>query len=87
MSKWLVGVFEDEAVGIAKLHARNHAAHLFTSRKDIDLLHDFLVLEEHASQERLEVDLIALAVLRKPVEHIEVGFKKIRCCRAGDRPW
>ena len=70
------GGVEDEAVGIAELHACNHAAHLFTSRKDIDFLHDFFVLKEHTSQEGLKVDLIAFSVLREPVEHIEVGVEE-----------
>ena len=71
------GRVEDETVGIAQLHAGDHATHLFTSREDVDLLENFFVLEEHAPEEGLEIHLIAFAVLREPVEHVQVGVEEL----------
>ena len=71
------GRVEDETVGIAQLHAGDHATHLFTSREDVDLLENFFVFEEHAAEEGLEIHLIAFAVLREPVEHVQVGVEKL----------
>ena len=67
---------EDETVGIAQLHAGDHATHLFTSGEDVDLLENFFVLEEHATEEGLEIHLIAFAILREPVEHIQVAIEE-----------
>ena len=71
------GRVEDETVGIAQLHAGDHATHLFTSREDVDLLENFFVFEEHAAEEGLEIHLIAFAVLREPVEHVQVGVEEL----------
>ena len=68
---------ENQAVGIAQLHTGNHTTHLFTTRKHVDLLEDFLVFEEHTSEERFEIHFVAFAILREPVEHIEVCVEEL----------
>ena len=84
---------ENQAVGIAQLHTGNHTTHLFPPRKHVDLLEDFLVFEEHTSEERFEIHFVAFAILREPVEHIEVCVEELcvvewQISRSdGDAPW
>ena len=68
---------QNQAVGIAKLHAGNHTTHLLTSRKHIHLLHDFLTREQHTSQESFHLYLVTLTILAQPVYQIQVTIKEI----------
>ena len=69
---------QNQAVGIEKLHTGNHTTHLFTSRKHIHLLHDFLTREQHTSQESFHLHFVALTILTQPVYQIQVAVEVIR---------
>ena len=72
------GRVKNQAVRIAQLHTRNHATHLFAPREHVHLLQNILVLEEHATEECLEVHFVTFSILHQPVKHVEVGIEEGR---------
>ena len=70
------GRVQNEAVGILQLHTGNHASHLLASTEHVGLLQHLFATEEHAAEEALEVDLVALAELAEPIHQVEVGVEE-----------
>ena len=86
------GRVEDEAVGVLELHTCYHAAHLLTTREDVDLLQHFFSREEHPAEECLEIDFVAFSVLAEPIDKVEFALEELSiverqiCCCDGDAP-
>ena len=73
------GRVEDERVGIAEHHARDHAAHLLAAGEDAHLLLELLAGEEHAAKEAFEEDLVrVLGELPEPLQEVVVGVEIAR---------
>lgn len=72
------GGVEDEAVSILQLHSCNHATHLLTTGKHVDLLFNLFLTEKHTAEISLHCHLIASAILAQPVNEIQVGLEELR---------
>ena len=67
------GFVQEQAVGVAEHHLAKHAAHLFTTGKNVGALEGFFAGEEHAAEESAnEGFVLFLAVLAQPIHQGEV---------------
>ena len=67
---------QNQTVGIAQLHTRNHTTHLLTARQYACFLQHLFAGEKHTAEETLHVYLIALAELAQPIYQIQVRIEE-----------
>ena len=67
---------QNQTVGIAQLHTRNHTTHLLATRQYACFLQHLFAGEKHTAEEALHVHLIALAKLAQPVYQIQIRIEE-----------